>query len=717
MNTITCRDIVKVFGTYTALNHVSIEVPKGTIFGLLGPNGAGKTTLIRIMNQITVPNSGTVLFNEKPVVPDDVYRIGYLPEERGLYKKMKVGEQAMYLARLKGLSRQQAMTELKKWFVKFGIESWWNKKVEELSKGMAQKVQFITTVLHRPELLILDEPFSGFDPVNAQLIRDEILRMRDEGTTVILSTHNMASVEELCDNIALINKSNLVVTGGVEQIRREHGRNQVEVLYRPSDASVELAGSSVLTLAFDVEHKDIRRAVYDVAKGTPSAQILSELAGSGIDVVSYRELIPSMNDIFIQLVSIRVKKKSFIITTIVTPILFAALMIVPSLIMMADWDKDINRVMVLDDSGVVAQALESGAEIEYVIPENIDLEFAKNHLDSLGVYAVMYVSPLDTANNVTVDAYAAKQINAKVSEAIAADVNDVIERYKLQQYNIENFDRIQADLNHEVDLNTYIVGEDGQERESILGINMAISFIMGFVIYMFVTMFGNMVMTSVINEKSNKIVEVIVSSVKPFDLMIGKILGVASVALTQFFIWVILTLAIVFGFQLAMGSEMMSDPETMEQMTQMAGMGTEQITQMTQASDSEMAQVFSAIKEVNFGLIIGCFLIYFVLGYLLYASLFAAIGSAVDNEADTQQLVLPVTIPLIIGLLLMLQASDGDARPRAFRGLRPDLGTAAVHRAAACDFPDSRVLLRKGLPYRHPDARYEVLLEGYLEMA
>ena len=302
MNTITCRDIVKVFGNYTALNHVSIEVPKGTIFGLLGPNGAGKTTLIRIMNQITVPNSGIVLFNGNPVVPDDVYRIGYLPEERGLYKKMKVGEQALYLARLKGLSRQQAMTELKKWFVKFGIESWWNKKVEELSKGMAQKVQFITTVLHKPELLILDEPFSGFDPVNAQLIRDEILRMRDEGTTVILSTHNMASVEELCDNIALINKSNLVVTGGVEQIRRKHGKNQVEVLYRPGDASVEMAGSEILTLAFDVEHKDIRRAVYDVVKGTPSGRILSELAAGGIDVVSYRELIPSMNDIFIQLV-------------------------------------------------------------------------------------------------------------------------------------------------------------------------------------------------------------------------------------------------------------------------------------------------------------------------------------------------------------------------------------------------------------------------------
>lgn len=302
MNTIICRDIVKVFGNYTALNHVSIEVPKGTVFGLLGPNGAGKTTLIRIMNQITVPNSGIVLFNGNPVVPDDVYRIGYLPEERGLYKKMKVGEQALYLARLKGLSRQQAMTELKKWFVKFGIEAWWNKKVEELSKGMAQKVQFITTVLHRPELLILDEPFSGFDPVNVQLIRNEILRMKDEGTTIILSTHNMASVEELCDNIALINKSNLVVTGGVEQIRREHGRNQVEVLYRPSEANIDMAGSQILTLASDGEHKDIRRAVYDVAVGTPSGRILSELAGSGIDVVSYRELIPSMNDIFIQLV-------------------------------------------------------------------------------------------------------------------------------------------------------------------------------------------------------------------------------------------------------------------------------------------------------------------------------------------------------------------------------------------------------------------------------
>ena len=208
MDVISCDKIVKKFGDYTALNSVSLNVPEGSIYGLLGPNGAGKTTLIRIINQITIPDSGKVFLMEKEVQPDDVLRIGYLPEERGLYKKMKVGEQALYLARLKGMSKAEATVELKKWFVKFGIQSWWDKKIQELSKGMAQKVQFITTVLHRPKLLILDEPFSGFDPINAQLIRNEILRMKSEGTSIILSTHNMASVEELCDNIALINKSN-----------------------------------------------------------------------------------------------------------------------------------------------------------------------------------------------------------------------------------------------------------------------------------------------------------------------------------------------------------------------------------------------------------------------------------------------------------------------------------------------------------------------------
>lgn len=300
MGIITCKEITKKFGNFTALNAVSLDVPEGKIFGLLGPNGAGKTTLIRIINRITLPDSGTLLFNGEPIKPEAVESIGYLPEERGLYKKMKVGEQAIYLARLKGMSRQQAVKELKEWFVKFGIQGWWDKKVEELSKGMAQKIQFITTVMHKPKLLILDEPFSGFDPVNVNLIRKEILALRDSGTTIILSTHNMESVEELCDNIALINKSNLVVAGGVDEIRRQYGNNHVEVIYR-GEGPVSLAGAPVSVVS-DELHKGNRRAVLDVEKGATSAQILGELI-KGNDIVSYQELMPRMNDIFIKLVT------------------------------------------------------------------------------------------------------------------------------------------------------------------------------------------------------------------------------------------------------------------------------------------------------------------------------------------------------------------------------------------------------------------------------
>ena len=242
MGLIQCKDVCKSFGEKVALDHVSVDIPKGKIFGLLGPNGAGKTTLIRIINRITIPNGGDVLFDGRPITQDDVEKIGYLPEERGLYRKMKVGEQAMYFAQLKGMSSREAAIELKKWFVRFGIESWWNKKVEELSKGMAQKVQFITTVVHKPSLLILDEPFSGFDPVNAQVIREEILRLRDEGATIILSTHNMESVEELCDNRALINKSHVVSTGGVDEIRRKYGNNNVELIYTNNTALESVCG-------------------------------------------------------------------------------------------------------------------------------------------------------------------------------------------------------------------------------------------------------------------------------------------------------------------------------------------------------------------------------------------------------------------------------------------------------------------------------------------
>ena len=301
MSIVKCNNVVKRFNQFTALDSVSIDVPEASIFGLLGPNGAGKTTLIRIINQITVPDSGEVLFRGKAIQPSDIAYIGYLPEERGLYKKMKVGDQAMYLARLKGMSHADASRELKQWFVKFGIQAWWNKKVEELSKGMAQKVQFIITVLHKPSLLILDEPFSGFDPVNVQIIRNEILNMKANGTTIILSTHNMESVEELCDNIALINKSKLILTGALNQIRREHGKNEVEVIYRGERDSV-VPMDSLYKIVSDEENKGERRAVLEVNRDVVSAAVLGELI-KGADIVSYKELIPRMNDIFIKLVS------------------------------------------------------------------------------------------------------------------------------------------------------------------------------------------------------------------------------------------------------------------------------------------------------------------------------------------------------------------------------------------------------------------------------
>lgn len=300
MEMISCKGVTKKFGNFTALNSVDLDIPKGKIFGLLGPNGAGKTTLIRIINQITLPDAGEVFFNGQPVKPSDIEHIGYLPEERGLYKKMKVGEQAIYLARLKGMTTQQATAELKKWFIKFGIQGWWDKKVEELSKGMAQKIQFITTVMHKPQLLILDEPFSGFDPVNVNLVRKEILALKEAGTTIILSTHNMESVEELCDNIALINKSRLIVSGGVDEIRRQYGNNHVEVVYRGT-SPIELANAPVVIVS-DEDYKGNRRAVLDVEKGASSAAILGELI-KGNDIVSYQELIPRMNDIFIKLVT------------------------------------------------------------------------------------------------------------------------------------------------------------------------------------------------------------------------------------------------------------------------------------------------------------------------------------------------------------------------------------------------------------------------------
>ncbi len=281
MGLIECKEVCKSFGEKVALDHVSIDIPEGKIFGLLGPNGAGKTTLIRIINRITIPNAGEVLFRGVPITQRDVEKIGYMPEERGLYRKMKVGDQAMYLAQLKGMSAREARAALKEWFIRFGIQDWWDKKVEELSKGMAQKLQFITTVVHKPSLLILDEPFSGFDPVNADLIRKEILRLRDEGATIVLSTHNMESVEELCDEIALINKSRLVITGGVEHIRREYGNNNVELVYTDADG----------------RHTEV------LPREVDGNSTLEAFIAKGVTINSYKELMPRMNDIFIKLVT------------------------------------------------------------------------------------------------------------------------------------------------------------------------------------------------------------------------------------------------------------------------------------------------------------------------------------------------------------------------------------------------------------------------------
>lgn len=301
MALIECRDVCKNFGEKVALDHVSLDIPKGQIFGLLGPNGAGKTTMIRIINRITIPNSGEVLFDGRPITQKDVEKIGYLPEERGLYRKMEVGDQAMYLAQLKGMSEKDARAELKKWFMKFGIQDWWKKKVEELSKGMAQKVQFITTVVHKPSLMILDEPFSGFDPVNAELIRNEILRLKNEGSTIILSTHNMESVEELCDNIALINKSHLVVSGGVDEIRHRYGNNNLELVHT-SEAALE-GVDGVFRVLSDENNAGRHVCVLSMEEGVTINDVLSKLLSLGLSINSFRELVPRMNDIFIKLVT------------------------------------------------------------------------------------------------------------------------------------------------------------------------------------------------------------------------------------------------------------------------------------------------------------------------------------------------------------------------------------------------------------------------------
>lgn len=303
MDILTVEHVTKRYAGHTALDDVSLSIPKGSVYGLLGPNGAGKTTLIRIINRITAPDTGRVLLGGREIAPEDVRRIGYLPEERGLYKKMKVGEQAVFFARLKGLSRRDAVARLKKWFVKFGIEGWWDKKIEELSKGMAQKVQFIVTVLHEPELLIFDEPFSGFDPINANLLKEEILALRDKGATVIFSTHNMSSVEEICNHITLINKSKNILSGRVDEIRRRHGANIFEVAYRGEEADLRRAVEGRCEILEGAAEESVYRTLKIHVEHDEEVRQVIDAANRAVELRSFREIIPSMNDIFIRAVN------------------------------------------------------------------------------------------------------------------------------------------------------------------------------------------------------------------------------------------------------------------------------------------------------------------------------------------------------------------------------------------------------------------------------
>ncbi len=302
MSLLQINNVSKKYGNHVALNNVSINVTEKSVFGLLGPNGAGKTSLIRIINQITGPDTGEILFKGEKLNQKHISKIGYLPEERGLYKKMPVGEQAMYLAQLKGLKKADAKKRLTYWFEKFEMQTWWKKKVDELSKGMQQKVQFIVTILHEPELIILDEPFSGFDPVNAQLIKNEILELRKQGATIIFSTHNMSSVEELCDHIALINKSEKILDGTVKEIRKQHRTNTFKVAFKGNVMGFTNAlwtGGEVLE---KITEDDINYFTIKLNKAITSSQMLQAVLPH-CELISFNEIIPNMNDIFISNVS------------------------------------------------------------------------------------------------------------------------------------------------------------------------------------------------------------------------------------------------------------------------------------------------------------------------------------------------------------------------------------------------------------------------------
>lgn len=387
----------------------------------------------------------------------------------------------------------------------------------------------------------------------------------------------------------------------------------------------------------------------------------------------------------------RVKKKSFILTTLLTPLLFAALMIIPSLIAIYSGAEEGLKVKVVDNSGVVMPYMVSDEEIIFEQEKTKSIEELKREFDNLDIFAVVGISALDSTNNVAVETYSKKQINVELKNRIRRDVEEAVSEYKLKQYDIPNLEDIMKDLDAEVKLNTYVLDEQGEGKVSQVEIFMVIGYICSFMIYMFIFLFGNMVMRSVIDEKSNRIIEVIVSSVKPFQILMGKILGVASVAITQFLIWIVFTLLIVTVVGSAIG---------LDQATSMASSVPSDIPmeEIQQTVESEGAGFIQALKEINYAAIIGCFIIYFILGYLLYSSMFAAVGAAVDNEADTQQLILPITMPLIIGLFLMLHTFQYPDSALSFWGsIIPFTSPMVMMARIAYGVPTWELLLSIGL--------------------
>ena len=677
---LTASHIVKRYAEHVALDDVSIQVPRGKVFGLLGPNGAGKTTLIRIINRITAPDSGEVIFDGHPFAPEDVARIGYLPEERGLYKKMKVGEQAIYLARLKGLTAAEAKERLTYWFNKFEIMPWWDKKLEELSKGMQQKVQFIITILHEPPLLIFDEPFSGFDPVNADLLKREILELRDKGHTVIFSTHNMSSVEEVCDDIALINHSRVVLSGNVQEVKSRFRTGIYEVV-TPGEI---MANPTLYELCERQTRSGLNHYRLKVVGDTANATLIAALAQQ-VDIRTFRECVPSMHDIFIQTVGAdaatpetnnayplpamskiwiiiqrefmtRVKKKSFILLTILMPFIFAALIMVPLMLATIEGDEQ-KTVMVVDKTGRYVGSLKSTPNYAFVPTADNKDEF---YTEDSEVEAVVQITADLAKNPTAVTIYSPREVKAELLSYVETCLGEQVRREKLSAYNIPELETIIADIQTDFHVATVKRNAEGDETSSNTYIAMTAGFIFTFLIYMFVMSYGGMVMQSVMEEKTNRIVELMVSSVKPFQLMMGKIIGVALVGFVQLAIWgvmlsiILMVCGSVFGLSAAPA------------VPAVAGADAQMAAVAQQAGGGEAAEIMSALMGLPYAELGIMFVLYFVGGYLLYASFFAAVGASINAQEDSSQFIMPVVLIMVFGLYAAMYSAENTNGPLAF---------------------------------------------------